>query len=83
MPVLILAAINLDDLENNIPDQDITGLVCSEKYLQRWGRILQGNKSWLKVPVIIERSLQGDEKWSTLNNKWPFWSLTLMCFVNV
>lgn len=35
MPVLILTAINLDDLENKIPDQDITGLVCSEKYLQK------------------------------------------------
>lgn len=30
MPVLILTAINLEDSENNIPDQDITGLVCSE-----------------------------------------------------
>lgn len=63
MPFLILTAINLDDLENKIPDQDITGLVCSEKYLQRWGRFLQGNKSWFTV--IIEKSLQGDEKWNT------------------
>lgn len=60
MPVLILTAINLDDLENKIPDQDITGLVCSEKYPQRCGRFLQGNKSWFTV--IIEKSLQGDEK---------------------
>lgn len=61
MPVLILTAINLDDLENKIPDQDITGLVCSKQYSQRWGQFLQGNKSWFTV--IIEKSLQGDEKW--------------------
>lgn len=35
MPVLILTAINLDDLENKIPDQDITGLVCSKKYFRK------------------------------------------------